>query len=577
MTTSAQSEPPVPVERVASFARRFLLLTIVAIGIVCGVLAVLFHRYVELARGLMIGRALAQPGIAGRVLVVAVPPVVFMLLALAIRRFAPRAVGANLARVRMAYNSDSTLLGPRSVGATFLATPVSLGAGAPLGPEGPIVVVTSGVSAAMARFLGLPRKLVRGMIPVGVAAGIAAIFNTPITGVVFALEEVFGNVERGLLGGVIVGAVSAAVVERSMLGGQPLLAAPLSTWGDPRELIGFTVIGVISGVVSGYTIAVMHRLRRIWSARVPSIVARAGMAGVMIGGLGLIAPSILGVGYESVSRWLHGGGTTTESAIAFGVKTVAFVIAISSGILGGTFAPSLFMGAALGAAIGHGMHHAFPRAGINPQAYALLGMGSFFAGLLRSPIAAVLIVVELTRDYELVLPLMLGVSLSVAISRRISPRSIVEQQMVDEGYVEARESADPLAGVRVAQAMSREPLTLRAAATVAECTTIVASSRHRLFPVVTDSNRLVGEVKRDAVLTASPGDAIGTIAAEPPLVVTANDFLLDVVDRMQERGVDRCPVIGDAASRNVIGFLSPSDILRARMAHGAEEGETFEI
>src|SRR5437763_7179728 len=131
-----------------------------------------------------------------------------MLLALAIRRFAPRAVGANLARVRMAYSTDPSLLGPRSVGATFLATPLSLGAGAPLGPEGPIVVVASGTSAAVARMLHLPRRLVRGMIPVGVAAGIAAIFNTSITGVVFALEEVFGSAERGLLGGVIVGAVS---------------------------------------------------------------------------------------------------------------------------------------------------------------------------------------------------------------------------------------------------------------------------------------------------------------------------------------------------------------------------------
>src|SRR5205085_1276439 len=180
-----------------------------------------------------------------------------------------------------------------------------------------IVVVTSGAAAAMARYLRLPPKLVRGMIPVGVAAGIAAIFNTPITGVVFALEEVLGNAERGLLGGVIVGAVSAAVVERSLLGGQPLLAAPFSTWSDPRELIGFAVIGIISGLVSGYTIALMHRLKRLWSARVPSMVLRAGMAGAMIGALGLIAPSILGVGYESVSLWLHGGGSAADSSIAF--------------------------------------------------------------------------------------------------------------------------------------------------------------------------------------------------------------------------------------------------------------------
>src|SRR5437016_9326010 len=159
MRTRAQSDTPGPTERVASFARRFLVLTTVVIGAVCGILAVLFHRYLGLAHGLLIGRALATSPI----LVVVVPPVVFMLLALVIRRFAPRAVGANLARVRMAYSTDPSLLGPRSVGATFLATPISLGAGAPLGPEGPIVVVTSGVSIAIARLLRMPRKLVRGM------------------------------------------------------------------------------------------------------------------------------------------------------------------------------------------------------------------------------------------------------------------------------------------------------------------------------------------------------------------------------------------------------------------------------
>src|SRR5204863_4162793 len=128
---------------------------------------------------------------------------------------------------------------PRSIAATFLATPLSLGAGAPLGPEGPIVVVASGASAAVARMLHLPRRLVRGMIPVGVAAGIAAIFNTPITGVVFALEEVFGSAERGLLGGVIVGAVSAAVVERPLLGGRPPLAAPFATLPGARGPLRF--------------------------------------------------------------------------------------------------------------------------------------------------------------------------------------------------------------------------------------------------------------------------------------------------------------------------------------------------
>ncbi|HKR62193.1 MAG TPA: chloride channel protein [Thermoanaerobaculia bacterium] len=565
------------IDALRNLARRFLLVTIIFIGAVCGLIAVLFHHYVELARSVLIGRALAQHGLARSALIVLVPTVVFALLALVLQRIAPRAVGANLARVRMAYSTDPSLLGPRSVAATFLATPISLGAGAPLGPEGPIVVVASGASAAIARFLRMPRKLVRGMIPVGTAAGIAAIFNTPITAVVFALEEVLGSAERGLLGGVIVGAVAAAVVERSLLGGRPLLAAPFATWSDPRELAGFALVGVIAGVVSGNAISVMHRLKVWWSARVQSMVVRAAIAGALVGALGLIAPSILGVGYESVSLWLHGGGTASASAIAFGVKTLAFVIAISSGVLGGTFAPSLFMGAALGSAIGHGAHLLFPSAPIDPKAYALLGMGSFFAGLLRSPIAAVLIVVELTRDYDLIVPLMLAVSLSVAISRRISHMSIVERQMADEGYVERRERTDPLSGVRVAQTMGRDPITLAEEMTIADACALVEGARHRVFPVIDAHGRLTGVVHRDA-LQSGTGDIVRTIAEMPRLIVFENDLVLDVVRRMQREGIDRCPVVENEESMRVTGFLSPSDILRARMTTESPAAETpFEI
>jgi CIC family chloride channel protein len=147
-----------------------------------------------------------------------------------------------------------------------------------------------------------------------------------------------------------------------------------------------------------------------------------------------MAPEILSVGYPSVSVWLHGGGSGATALSAFGVKTIAFVIAVSAGVLGGTFAPSLFIGAAIGAATGHALQVLLPNVPIAPGAYALVGLGAFFAGLLRSPIAAVLIAVEVTHGYGLIAPLMLAVSLSVAISRRVSPLSMVEQQMMDEGF-----------------------------------------------------------------------------------------------------------------------------------------------
>lgn len=567
--------------QVRFLAARFMLVTVVMVGALCGVLAVLFHRYVELARDLLIGRALEQPGWTGIVLVLATPAVLFALLAWLIGRFAPRAIGANLARVRRAYNEEPRILGARTIGGTLIATPLSLGAGAPLGPEGPIVVVTSGISVAVARLLRLPPKVVRAMIPIGTAAGISAIFNTPITGVLFALEEVIGTSQRGILGGVLVGSVAAAVIERMLLGGRPLLAAPFSTWTDPREFLGFAALGIIAGITSGLAIALAHRLKKRWAAAMPSAVKRAAAAGLLIGAAGLVAPEILGVGYDSVSFWLHGGGNATESGIAFAVKLLAFILAISAGIFGGTFAPSLFIGTALGAAVGQGALHLFPEINIDPKAYAILGMGSFFAGLMRSPMAAVLIVVELTRDYELVVPLMLGVSLAVAVSRRISRLSVVEQQMIDEGAIEEQAGSDPLARIRVDQAMSREPVALSRDTSVDEAVRRIQGTRFVFYPVVQEDGRLEGVVSRAALEKAAAAgrfhEAVRGIVEEPRLVATQSDSVTDVVRLMHVRGVDRCPVIDGPLSRRVVGFLSPSDILRIRIRNTREAEEAFEL
>ncbi len=568
--------------QVRFLASRFLLVTLVVVGALCGVLAVLFHRYVEFARELLIGRALEVPGWLGMLFVLATPTATFALLAWLIQRFAPRAIGANLARVRRAYNSDPGILGARTVGATFAATPLSLGAGAPLGPEGPIVVVTSGVSVGLARLLRLPQKVVRGMIPIGTAAGISAIFNTPITGVVFALEEVIGTSQRGILGGVLVGSVAAAVVERILLGGRPLLSAPFATWSDPREMFGFAVIGIIAGITSGLAIKLAHRLKRRWSAKVPSMVRRAAFAGLSIGAAGLIVPEIFGVGYDSVSFWLHGGGSAADTGLAFAVKLLAFIVAISAGLIGGTFAPSLFIGAALGAAVGHGALELFPAMNIDPKAYAILGMGAFFAGLMRSPIAAVLIVIELTRDYELIVPLMLGVSLAVAVSRRISRRSVVEQQMRDEGAFEEDDPNDPLARVRVAQAMSTELVMIEREVSVAEATSRVTGTRFMFYPVVRDGGILDGIVSRTAIAEAVRDGRLDipvrNLVQAPPLVAVADDLVIDVVHKMQLCGVDRCPVVDTQASRRVVGFLSPSDILRIRIRSSrGPADETFEL
>jgi chloride channel protein, CIC family len=547
-----------------------MLLLLVATGLVCGFAAVAFHWIVDKMRALLIVNALHQHGVLRVVAVIAVPCLVATLISVAFRRFAPSASGANLARVRRAYSQEPGILDAKSVAATAVATPISLGSGAPLGPEGPTVVISSGIAIGIARLVGLPKRVVRGMIPVGTAAGIAAIFNTPITGVVFALEEVMGSASKGVLGGTIVAAVAAAVVERMMLGGRPILSAPSGSWTDVRELAGFLLVGIIAGLVSGSAMRILIRLRAAVQRSVASPALRAAIGGAAVGAIGLFVPSMLSVGYETTGLFLRGGGSFFDASTAFGAKAIAFVLALAFGLVGGTFAPSLFMGSALGATVGHGSLMLFPQANIDPGAYALVGMGAFFSGLLRCPIASVLIVFEVTGDYGLILPLMLAVAVSTSLSRWIQPQSMTELQMREEGWEEAR-SSDPLHGVTVGDAMSAELVTVKPDERLLDIARAV-TVRHRTYPVVDEAGRLLGLLHGDAIAGAvreSRDDRARDRMSPPALVLKPEARLLDVMERMRQAGVTRCPVVND--EQQIVGFLSPSDILRVRLRSAGED------
>lgn len=546
----------------------------VAAGLVSGVAAVLFHEWILVTRDLLLERALETTGWLRIVLLVAIPAGVAGLIGVLVDRFAPRTIGANFARVRRAYLEDVHHLDKRTILSTFFLTPLSLGSGAPLGPEGPTVIVTSGLSVWVARALKLPRKVVRGMVPVGTAAGIAAIFRTPITGVVFALEELFGTSNRSILGGTLIAAVAAAVVQHaSAHGNVRVLPASAATWTSARELIGFAIVGVCAGIVSGTVLRVAARMRDRMRDAVPSTPRRFAIGGAAVGLLGVMSPMMFGVGYDTTSLLLQGGGSLMFDAEAFGAKTLGFAIAASAGLLGGTFAPSLFIGASLGGVVGQ-LHILATDAAIHPGAYALVGMGAYFAGTLRAPIAAVLIVIELTNDYGLVVPLMLAVALSNLISHAISPLTLEEDQLEREGVRHA-EPIDPLTDLLARDVMTTPALTFRAATPMFEVVEATREERHQMYPVVDDQDRLVGVLAGRTIARLVRQQKLEVTAADlmdPPLLAARiEERMHDLLDRMAAVGTDRCPVVD--AHGTVVGFLSPTDLVRARFRYEPLPGD----
>ena len=567
-------------------SRQAVLVSVVLIGAGCGLVAVAFHGAIDLLRALLIDSVLRQPGALARLaLLVAIPAGAGALLAWLVPSLAPRA-GGGLALVRKAYaGSPASLLDLRTLVGTFGANALSLGAGTPLGPEGPTVVLTSGFAAAAARALRLPGRVVRGMVPVGTAAGIAAIFNAPITGVVFALEEIMGAASRGVLGGSLLAAVAAAVVERTFLGGERLLPAAPARWGDLRELLGFAVLGLLCGAAAGALPRVVPVLRRGLAALTlrtgrGGTVARGAIAGAAVGLLAVAAPESLGIGYPAVSEWLTGGGTGPQATIAFAAKLAGVALALAAPLVGGVFAPSLFLGASLGAAAGHLGQHLFPLAHVEPGAWALVGMGAFFAGFLRTPIASILIVFELTGDYGLVLPQMLTVVLASVVARRLSRETLVEQAL-DPAERRPRHPADPLAALRVADAMTTGLRAPQASQTLLQAARLAAGTRHEQFPVVDEAGLLVGILfakDLDAAVLGNRHGATVESLALPPVVVLTPDLSLDEAAlRLARAGESRAPVVASPGEPRLVGFLSSSDLVRARLrAHEEEDGPSME-
>lgn len=307
-------------------------------------------------------------------------------------------------------------------------------------------------------------------------------------------------------------------------------------------------------------------------------MARGCLAGLGVGLLGLASPETLGTGYRPISTWLTGGGTAEQALLAFLAKSAGLVVALAGPLVGGVFAPSLFIGASLGAATGQAAHHLFPGAPIDPAAYALVGMGAFFAGFLRTPLASVLIVFELTGDYALVLPLMLAVAISSVVARRISRRTLVEQQLEEEGVHEASSGGDPLASVLVGEVMSRNPVTLRSQQTLLEAARSVAGTNHPVYPVVDEMGWCLGVVEgRDIDAAGREGRLeairVSELTRVSPVFATPEEPVDRISLRLGANHVTRCPVVASFEEPRLVGFLGPSDLLRARMKGTAEMGD----
>jgi CIC family chloride channel protein len=537
----------------------FFALTIL-IGVLAGLSAVLFTVAIERMSHFFFGFA---PSSARLFLV---PTLVSVGTGVLLAMVFPQARGSGVPQTKAAFHLHDGFIPARVPFGKLLTGVLCIGSGHSMGREGPSVQIGAGVASVVGRWVRLPPARVRELVPVGAAGALSAAFNTPIAAVLFALEEIIGNLNAPLLGSTVIASVSAVIVERSILGNEPLFRVPTYHLVHPAELGAYAVLGIVGGVVSLAFCKGLLALRQAFLRLPPSTkVIQPAMGGVLIGAILIVAPQVMGVGYDYVDQALNGGLVFRTLLLLCGLKMVATVISYASGNAGGIFAPSLYIGAMAGGAVGTLVQWLAPFPTGEPGAYAIVGMGTLFAGIIRAPMTSVFMIFEITQDYQILVPLMVANLLSFIISRRYQPTPVYHALLQQDDVHLPVGAADRSAFMVAARDLMEPDVPLLPADHSIESAWQLAQSNGASAHVVGTRQEVVGVLSSQCLagtVRAGRGDQPLRSLVEGPMIHVHADHPLDVVlDRLaQSDGL--LPVLSRKHARRLEGAITMDSIIR---------------
>ena len=409
----------------------FLILAVL-IGIFSGLSVVCFRIAIDWVHLVTLGSSMSPS--FPRVLVV--PAIGGIVVAILVIHVFPGARGSGVNQTKAAVYISNGYIPFNTVVGKFLVCALGIGSGQSLGPEDPSLQIGAGIASHLGRRLNLSQEKIRLIAPVGAAAGLAAAFNAPISSVIFVIEEVIGTWSAGVLGAIVLAAVSSVITMRSFMGSESLFRVPPFRVASAAELLAYVVLGIVGGCASllflKWLAYARPRIQR-WPRWTQYLQPAA--AGLVIGFIGIRLPQVMGAGYDVIDQALHGQFTWKLLLVLAALKILATGISFLSGTPGGMFAPTLFIGAMLGGAVGSIEHHLFPSLSGTVGTFALVGMGTFFAGFLRVPITSVFMVIEVSGSYTAILPIMIANLVAYIISRKYQKVPLFDLLARQDGLV----------------------------------------------------------------------------------------------------------------------------------------------
>jgi len=552
----------------------FMVLIAIGIGILGGFGAIFFRFAIRFFQALAFGTwhytldyvlalpwyvKLLAPAAGGLI----VGPIVYF--------FAREAKGHGVPEVMESIILRGGAIRPRVVIAKITASAVCIGSGGSVGREGPIVQIGSAIGSSLGQFLRVSGSQLRTLVACGTAAGIAATFNAPIAGALFAMEIILSDFAISQFSPIVISSVSATVISRHFLGDFPAFVIPhyelVSVW----EMIPYAILGVLAAFVALAFIYVLYKTEDLFDALVIPEWVKPMFGGLMIGTIGIFYPHIFGVGYETIDLALESKLVWYFMLLLIVLKLLATSITIGSGGSGGIFAPSLFLGASLGGFVGAVVHLLFPAYTATAGAYALVGMGAVAAGAMHAPITSIIIIFELTNDYRIILPLMVACIISVLITTRLNKDSIYTLKLTRRGLdVFKAQEADILKNVTVGKIVRKEFETFRRETTFSEIKEKVLKSNATHFYIVDEHDHVLGVIQtRDVEKLINgiekPDDSLKAKDICTPVTYYFNidDTLDTVIKAFGSSTLDEFPIVDKKVPMKLIGTVSKDDVIKA--------------
>ncbi|MEJ2729267.1 MAG: chloride channel protein [Deltaproteobacteria bacterium] len=484
--------------------------------------------------------------------------------------FAREAKGHGVPEVMEAIALKGGVIRKRVVVVKTLASAICIGSGGSVGREGPIVQIGSAVGSTLGQFMKVSGDRMRILVGCGAAAGIAATFNAPIAGSMFALEIVLGDFGLATFSPIVISSVVATAVSRAYLGDTPAFIVPVYELASAWELPMYLVLGLFCALVGVTFTKSLYRIEDLFDGIKFPEYLKGIIGGVLLGGAALVFPQILGVGYGAIDVALMQEMAWWLLLVLVPLKIFATSITIGAGGSGGIFAPSLFLGAMAGGFFGAVVHQFFPDITATPGAYSIVGMGAVVSATTHGPLSAILILFEMTGDYKIILPLMLSCIIAAIASGQLLRDSIYTLKLARRGIdIKEGKEVNVLKSMLVKDVMNPKVETIAEALPLLQMAEVISKSKFNSFPVLNAQNQLAGILSfndyNEAIFNEHLKDLViaKDLATTDLVTVSLKDNLYTALEKISLRDFAVLPVISDTDPLRLEGVISRRDIIGA--------------